>query len=100
MVVAERYRLQLSMGSRSGRELYFKLSPIVKASLLLIIAGNDKGLPIILNDYIRGHVKGGFQPERLARARISRIFLDGYGGLVFIPLWYLVSVGTDTSYLP
>ncbi|GKC50717.1 retrovirus-related pol polyprotein from transposon TNT 1-94 [Tanacetum coccineum] len=28
-------------------------------------------------------VKGGFQPERLAQARIRRIFLDGYGVLVF-----------------
>ncbi|GJX04596.1 hypothetical protein Tco_0190512 [Tanacetum coccineum] len=27
-------------------------------------------------------VKGGFQPERLAQARIRRIFLDGYGVLV------------------
>ncbi|GJW89887.1 putative ribonuclease H-like domain-containing protein [Tanacetum coccineum] len=28
-------------------------------------------------------VKEGFQPERLAQARIRRIFLDGYGVLVF-----------------
>ncbi|GKD28809.1 hypothetical protein Tco_1239587 [Tanacetum coccineum] len=61
MVVAERYRLQLSMGSRSGREFYFKLSPIVKARSVIIMQEMIKGLPIILNDYIRGHelLQGG-----------------------------------------
>ncbi|GKC01315.1 hypothetical protein Tco_0987451, partial [Tanacetum coccineum] len=34
------------------------------------------------------------------RARIRRIFLDGYGVLSLFPLWSLVSAGTDTPYLP
>ncbi|GKB00290.1 hypothetical protein Tco_0828283 [Tanacetum coccineum] len=28
------------------------------------------------------------------------LILSGYGVLIFIPLWSLVSTGTDTSYLP
>ncbi|GKA20792.1 hypothetical protein Tco_0700781 [Tanacetum coccineum] len=43
------------IAERSGREFYFKLSPIVKARSVMIMEAMIKGLPIILNDYIRGH---------------------------------------------
>ncbi|GJT55491.1 hypothetical protein Tco_0990545 [Tanacetum coccineum] len=51
--------------------------------------------------------RGGVEEEqyshllsRVDEARIRRIFLDGYGVLIFIPECSLVSAGTDTPYLP
>ncbi|GKF50382.1 hypothetical protein Tco_0146849, partial [Tanacetum coccineum] len=41
-----------------------------------------------------------FQYGVLAFSGYGVLAFSGYGVLGFFPLWYLVSAGTDTSYLP
>ncbi|GJX99622.1 hypothetical protein Tco_0356641 [Tanacetum coccineum] len=41
-----------------------------------------------------------FQNIHILYLRYGVLSLSGYGVLNFIPLWSLVSAGTDTSYLP
>ncbi|GKF60196.1 hypothetical protein Tco_0176982, partial [Tanacetum coccineum] len=41
-----------------------------------------------------------FQNIYILYLRYGILSFSGYGVLIFIPLWSLVSVGTDTAYLP